>query len=93
MKNEDKKPLSLDPAVLPFLQLREYLGYDRKTFAEFLGVSYDAIWQWETGRRRPGLTWNQVQKLDKIFENAGIKFKDFPYLGPPPDSPDVEENE
>lgn len=92
-ENQPKKqPFRLNPAVSPLIQLRERLNYSRAELAEKLGVDYDTVWGWETGRRRPNLTWNQAQKLDEVFESAGIRFKDFPpYLGPPPDdSPDDE---
>lgn len=90
---EKKQPFRLNPAVSPLIQLRERLNYSRTELADKLGVDYDTVWRWETGRRIPNLTWNQAQKLDEVFASAGIRFTDFPpYLGPPPDSLDVEEN-
>ncbi|MDZ7970499.1 MAG: helix-turn-helix transcriptional regulator [Nostoc sp. DedSLP03] len=92
---EKKQPFRLNPAVSPLIQLRKRLKYNRAEFAKRLGVDYDTVWRWETGRRMPHLTWEQIQKLDEIFASAGIRFKDFPsYLGPPPDaSPDALDEE
>lgn len=78
-----RQPFRLDPAVSPLIQLRNYLGYDRKTFGQLLGVDYDTIWQWETGRRSPTFTWVQIVKLEEIFISAGIKFSDFPRTSAP----------
>lgn len=33
--------------------LRASLGYTRAQFAAVYRLSYNAVWQWETGRRRP----------------------------------------
>lgn len=52
------KPLNnrgLDPAKLGkiLLKLRTYKRLDRQTVAKKIGVSEDAIYVWETGRRVP----------------------------------------
>lgn len=66
------------------IQIREALSYERSQFAELLGVDYDTIWRWETGRRKMSLSLNQIKILDDCLSNLGLRFSNLPDdVGPP----------
>lgn len=47
-------------------KLRESEGLTQKDLAKKIGVTYQTIGHWETGRRKP--TFDKLIKLSKIFE-------------------------
>lgn len=73
----------LDPDLHFLIRLRLSLNYDRNQLAQLLAVNYDTVWQWETGRRSPSFTWQQILVLEKVLTNANLKFSDFPTDGGP----------
>lgn len=75
--------VDLNSGFSPLRQIRAYLKISRQELADMIGVSYDTVWNWEVGRNKPKLTWDQVQALERLFDELGIKFKDIPQLGPP----------
>jgi DNA-binding transcriptional regulator YiaG len=59
-------------------QIREAIGLDRKEFAELMGVDYDTIWGWETGRRQPKFTVQQVKILLQHAKRSNIDLSNIP---------------
>jgi transcriptional regulator with XRE-family HTH domain len=59
-------------------QIREAIGLDRKEFAELMGVDYDTVWGWETGRRQPKFTVQQVKVIWHYAKRLNIDLSDIP---------------
>ncbi len=59
-------------------QIREAFGMGRKEFAALMGVDYDTVWSWETGRREPTLKMHQVKILLQHAKRLNIDLSDIP---------------
>ena len=75
--------VDINSGFAPLRQIRAYLGLSRRQMAEKIGVDYDTIWNWESGKSIPKLTWEQVQAFEELLNELDIRFRDIPQLGPP----------
>ncbi len=68
----DKRKLKFSPAALK--SLRYKLNVTQQEVAKLLGVSGNAVWQWEAGRAKPRLkALEEMRKLRKIGSREARK--------------------
>lgn len=81
---ESDQPFKLDMTsnLCPLEQIRGYLGITRRQLANKLGVDYETILNWEIGKRTPTFTWEQIQAMELVLMDVGMRFCDIPRLGP-----------
>jgi DNA-binding transcriptional regulator YiaG len=77
MVDENKNFVSRNDACI-IQQIREAAGLSRKEFAKSMGVDYDTVWAWETGRQQPSLSLQQVGILSRYAKHVGIDLGDIP---------------
>lgn len=48
--------------------IRKKLGLNQVEFAAALGVSFSAVYSWETGRRHP--TWKKMARIHELMKSG-----------------------